>query len=104
VAALNGLKQRESRSRIASVNYSSSEDQPALFHANNLQAQASSPMSATDREKESRWRTVGPRAVRVSLDGATNDDNDRPESQTMRLPYSSRRERRRTITEIFAGS
>jgi hypothetical protein len=107
VTALNGLRQRESKTRTSSTNYSSSEDQAAPASGSILQTQVASPMHTVDPEKESRFRSVGSRAVRVSFDGATNGDSDRPErpeSQTMRLPSSSRRERRKTVTEIFAGS
>lgn len=104
-SALNGLKQRESRSRLPSSNFSSSEEQSSPSTAN-IQTHVSSPLPGSDRERESRWRTVGPRTTRMSLDGADRGDNgaDQPEVQTMRLPSSSRRERRRTITEIFSGS
>lgn len=104
VSALNGLKHRESRSRVTSTNLSSTDEQGSYVQLN-------SPVTATDRDREQRWRTVNPRTVRVSMDGGIDEDYppELPEatSQTMRLPSSTsstRRERRRTITEIFAGS
>lgn len=107
ISALNGLKQRESRSRVTSTNLNlSSADEQGNY------GQLNSPVTATDRDREQRWRTVNPRTVRISMDGGIDEDYPpelMPEatSQTMRLPSSAsstRRERRRTITEIFAGS
>lgn len=99
VTTLNGLK-RESRTRVTSSNLSLAEEQGNFVRLD-------SPVLATDREWEQRRRTVNPRTVRVAMDGGPDEDYppDPHESQTMRLPSSStRRERRRTITEIFAGS
>ncbi|KAG6331346.1 hypothetical protein ID866_7742 [Astraeus odoratus] len=71
--------------------------------------QMRSPMSGSETERDTRRRTIGVRAARMSLDSAIEEREGetgggaggaQPRTNTITLP-SQRRERRRTVTEIF---
>jgi hypothetical protein len=94
VSALSGLKQRGTRSRLASSSFSSADEQPPPSAPSSTKI---SPLTLSDREREVRWRTVGSRTVRTSADVDRGQ-----EPRTTRAP-STQRERRRTINEVFAG-
>ncbi|KAG1780693.1 hypothetical protein EV702DRAFT_1194166 [Suillus placidus] len=67
-------------------------------------AQVRSPLSGSETERDTRRRTLGIRAARMSLDSIRDEregDNGGSQSRTVALP-SQRRERRRTVTEVFA--
>ncbi|KAG1818721.1 uncharacterized protein BJ212DRAFT_106327 [Suillus subaureus] len=67
-------------------------------------AQVRSPLSGSETERDTRRRTLGVRAARMSLDSIRDEregDNGGPQSRTVTIP-SQRRERRRTVTEVFA--
>ncbi|KAH7885464.1 hypothetical protein F5I97DRAFT_1393379 [Phlebopus sp. FC_14] len=62
-----------------------------------------SPLSGSETERDTRRRTIGARAARMSLDGAIEEregESGGVQPKTISLP-SQRRERRRTVTEIF---
>ena len=67
-------------------------------------AQVRTPLSGSETERDTRRRTIGVRAARVSLDSIRDEregDGGGSQSRTVTLP-SQRRERRRTVTEVFA--
>ncbi|KAF9222950.1 hypothetical protein BS17DRAFT_782867 [Gyrodon lividus] len=66
-------------------------------------SQIRSPLSGSETERDTRRRTLGVRAARMSLDSAIEEhegENGHSQPKTITLP-SQRRERRRTVTEIF---
>ena len=72
-------------------------------------SQIRSPLSGSETERDTRRRTIGVRAARMSLDGAIEEREGGgyeggsgigARTNTITLP-SQRRERRRTVTEIF---
>lgn len=74
-------------------------------------SQIRSPLSGSETERDTRRRTIGVRAARMSLDGAIEEREGEgggyeggsgigARTNTITLP-SQRRERRRTVTEIF---
>lgn len=71
-------------------------------------AQVRTPLSGSETERDTRRRTIGvrtSRVARVSLDSIRDEregDSGGSQSRTVTLP-SQRRERRRTLTEIFAS-
>jgi len=113
--ALNGLRQREQRSRVSSAAYSNYDSESAGTGTSSSQM-VSSPVSGAEFEHRrerggplGRNRTFG-RTVRASLDGVPpNGDNgaDRQPAPTRGAGGSTTKvkktERRRTITEIFSG-
>jgi len=113
--ALNGLRQREQRSRVSSAAYSNYDSESAGTGTGSSQM-VSSPVSGAEFEPRrerggplGRNRTVG-RTVRASLDGVPpSGDNgaDRQPAPTRGAGGSTTKvkkaERRRTITEIFSG-
>ncbi|KAH0826187.1 hypothetical protein J3R83DRAFT_5619 [Lanmaoa asiatica] len=65
--------------------------------------QIRSPLSGSETERDTRRRTLGVRAARMSLEAAVEEHQaagGNPQSKTIAFP-SQRRERRRTVTEIF---
>ncbi|OJA14280.1 hypothetical protein AZE42_11255 [Rhizopogon vesiculosus] len=67
-------------------------------------AQVLTPLSSLETERDIRRRTIGVRAARASLDSIRDEregDSGVSQSRTITLP-SQRRERRRTVTEVFA--
>ncbi|KII90711.1 hypothetical protein PLICRDRAFT_542275 [Plicaturopsis crispa FD-325 SS-3] len=108
VSALNGLQYRDkSRDRIRTSSSSSNlqEEPPVPTPTSSVR----SPMSGSETERpDSRRRTLGARAARISLDNAmpTVHDTEGPgnQSETMLPSTVRRRERRRTVTEVFSQS
>ncbi|KAA1469733.1 hypothetical protein DENSPDRAFT_835393 [Dentipellis sp. KUC8613] len=117
VSALNGLAQRDGRKRTTSA--SSSEvavhDEPLSATAARAARITQTPVTRTPRSGSDTERppfsTLGRRTLgarnRVSLDDALEEEarggersGSSSQSQTMRLP--AKRERRRTVTEIFS--
>ena len=116
VLALNGLRQREQRSRVSSAAYSNYDSESGGTGTSSSQM-VSSPVSGTESELRHersaalvRNRTIG-KAVRMSLDGAVMGGDGRADYQpaTNRgaggtsTTKGKKTERRRTITEIFSG-
>ena len=116
VFALNGLRQREQRSRVSSAAYSSYDSESADTGTGSSQM-VTSPVSGAEselyRERSGmlvRDRTVG-KSVRMSLDGAVSSRDsgvDRQPGTTRGAGGSSatrtkKSERRRTIAELFSG-
>lgn len=65
--------------------------------------QVRSPLSGSETERDTRRRTLGARAARMSLEAAVDEHETaggNPQPRTITFP-SQRRERRRTVTEIF---
>ena len=112
VFALNGLRQREQKSRVSSASYSNYDSESGTGSSQMV----SSPVSGSEfehhRERSgalARNRTIG-KTVRMSLDGAVSggDRVDHQPTTTRGAGGSSttrvkKNERRRTITEIFSG-
>jgi len=101
--SLSALQQQhirdEARRRITSASEEDVSMPPALSPA-----QVLSPLSGSETERDTRRRTIGVRAGRVSMDSIRDereDDRGGFQSRTGTLP-SQRRERRRTVTEVFA--
>lgn len=66
-------------------------------------AQVRSPLSGSETERDTRRRTIGVRAARMSLDSIRDEGESNwrgSQSRTVTLP--SQRQRRRTVTEVFA--
>ncbi|KAF9240215.1 hypothetical protein BU15DRAFT_74132 [Melanogaster broomeanus] len=67
-------------------------------------SQMRSPLSGSETERDTRRRTIGVRAARMSLDSAVEEhegESGNPSPRLTALP-SQRRDRRRTVTEIFS--
>ncbi|EIW59160.1 uncharacterized protein TRAVEDRAFT_28479 [Trametes versicolor FP-101664 SS1] len=102
-SALSGLQQqheRGARSRTTS-NTSSVADNQTVVLAPPLAI--SSSTSGSESERETRWKTLSSRP-RVSLDSNRSGDSpiDGPDRSMATVSFSAaRKERRRTITEIF---
>ncbi|OSD07342.1 hypothetical protein PYCCODRAFT_1359215 [Trametes coccinea BRFM310] len=103
-SALSGLQQqheRGARSRTVSSSSAAADPPPAVLAP---PAPISTSTSGSESERESRWKTLSGRP-RVSLDSNRSgespiDAGDRSMAST--VSYSAaRKERRRTITEIF---
>jgi hypothetical protein len=113
--ALNGLRQREQRSRVSSGAYSNYDSESGGTGTGSSQM-VNSPVSGAEsefyRERGTmvRNRTVG-KTVRMSLDGAMSSGDRGVDYQptTARgaggtsTTRGKKNERRRTITEIFSG-
>ena len=96
VSALSGLHQP--RERTTSTTSSTAEEV-------STSVQVVSPLSGSETERETRRSTVGARAAaRMSLDGAMHRDRQgagRGQPSGPVVAPTLRRERRRTVTEIF---
>ena len=117
VFALNGLRQREQKSRVSSASYSNYDSESAGTGTSSSQM-VSSPVSGAESEVRrersgtlARNRTIG-KAVRMSLDGAVSGGDNRMDHQSTTATRGTggssttrvkKNERRRTITEIFSG-
>ena len=116
VFALNGLRQREHKSRVSSVSYSN-YDSESVGTGTSSSQMVTSPVSGAESELRrersgmlARNRTVG-KMVRMSLDGAVSGGDSRADHQPTNTRGSGgssttrvkKNERRRTITEIFSG-
>ncbi|KAH7904956.1 hypothetical protein BJ138DRAFT_1018373 [Hygrophoropsis aurantiaca] len=116
MSALTGLHQQrtrdEARRRVSSTSPAAEEEEEKLVASASApilsrrdQSQIRSPLSGSETERDTRRRTIGTRtAFRASLDGSLEEregDSGGSQSHTITLP-SQRRERRRTVTEIFA--
>ncbi|KAI0333713.1 hypothetical protein GY45DRAFT_1319315 [Cubamyces sp. BRFM 1775] len=105
-SALTGLQQQHDRgARSRTISSSSALADPAPPSVLAPAAPISSSTSGSESERESRWRTISTRP-RVSLDSNRSSNSpidgvaDRSLAST--VSYSAaRKERRRTITEIF---
>ncbi|OAX34499.1 hypothetical protein K503DRAFT_859165 [Rhizopogon vinicolor AM-OR11-026] len=104
--SLSALQQQhvrdEARRRVTSSS-SAAEDEMNASPAPSP-AQVRTPLSGSETERDTRRRTIGVRAARASLDSIRDEregDNGGSQSRTVTLP-SQRRERRRTVTEVFA--
>lgn len=120
VSALNGLQQRDTRKRTISATSSTSVNEnvaPVPTSNTATTPNVRTPRSGSETERpmlnSSSRRTVGPTRARVSLDAALEEearaegiggDRNGKSAQTQTAGYSSstRRERRRTVTEIFS--
>lgn len=95
VSALNGL-----RKRTISTTSSNAEEVSTSV------PQVVSPLSGSETERDTRRKTIGGRAgMRMSLDSAANRDREpviRAQPQQSMAPSAMRKERRRTVTEIFS--
>lgn len=95
VSALQQQQSRDEARRRAGT--SSEEDNSGL-------GQVRSPLSGSETERDSRRRTLGVRAAQSSLEAAVEGRESRAggnvQPKTIAFP-SQRRERRRTVTEIF---
>ncbi|EGN98596.1 hypothetical protein SERLA73DRAFT_161294 [Serpula lacrymans var. lacrymans S7.3] len=110
LSALSGLQQQhnrrdEARKRASSSTSSAAEEDPIPSSAPAASSnQIRSPLSGSETERDTRRRTIGVRSARMSLDStfeADREDGSGSQAQTITLP-SQRRERRRTVTEIFS--
>ena len=94
VSALQQQQNRdEARRRVGTT---AEEDIPGL-------SQIRPPLSGSETERDTRRRTLGVRAARMSLEAAVDEHgtvSGNPQPRTITFP-SQRRERRRTVTEIF---
>jgi hypothetical protein len=65
-----------------------------------------SPLSGSETERDTRRRTVGVRAaMRMSLDGVLHGERagfGKGQPPTSGVPTTVRKERRRTVTEVFS--
>ena len=102
VSALTGLQQQHSQQIQRTASSSSTA-------TNSSQPQngrdPSTLLSGSETERDVRRRTLGSKSVRTSLDGAAHIDR-RAEggsgNQRMTVSTSSKKERRKTLTEIFS--
>lgn len=98
VSALSGLHVQ--RKRTISTTSSNVEEISTSIQP------LTSPLSGSETERDTRRRTVGVRAAgRISLDGAMHGDRDslgKGQPSTPVVPSTIRKERRRTVTEIFS--
>ncbi|KAG0704451.1 hypothetical protein DFH29DRAFT_873681 [Suillus ampliporus] len=105
--SLSALQQQhirdEARRKIIPP-FSSAEEDMNAPPAPSPAIQVRTPLSGSETERDTRRRTIGVRAARMSLDSIRDEregDNGGSLSRTVALP-SQRRERRRTVTEVFA--
>ncbi|KAG2146263.1 hypothetical protein DEU56DRAFT_787211 [Suillus clintonianus] len=103
--SLSALQQHhirdEARRKVVS---SSNAEEDTIVPPPPSPAQIRSPLSGSETERDTRRRTFGVRAARMSLDSIRDEregDNGGSQSRTVALP-TQRRERRRTVTEVFA--
>ena len=92
--SVSALQQQQSRDEARRrVGTTAEEDGPGLNRP---------PLSGSETERDSRRRTLGVRAARASLGTAEEYESGEgnPQPRTITFP-SQRRERRRTVTEIF---
>ncbi|KDQ62763.1 hypothetical protein JAAARDRAFT_30681 [Jaapia argillacea MUCL 33604] len=103
VSTLSGLQQNDARKRTISA--TSDNDDPRQPAMTTVTADTiRTPTSGPETERDSRRRTLG--RARVSLDSARDSDGSgqsasRDAQGTAGILPGSRKERRRTITEIF---
>lgn len=104
--SLSALQQQHIRdeARRKAITSSSSTEEDRDVPPAPSPAQVRSPLSGSETERDTRRRTFGVRAARMSLDSIRDEregDSGGPQSRTVTIP-SQRRERRRTVTEVFA--
>ncbi|KAG1858876.1 hypothetical protein F4604DRAFT_1793783 [Suillus subluteus] len=104
--SLSALQQQHIRdeARRKAITSSSNTEEDTDVPPAPSPAQVRSPLSGSETERDTRRRTLGVRAARMSLDSIRDEregDNGGPQSRTVTIP-SQRRERRRTVTEVFA--
>lgn len=104
--SLSALQQQHIRdeARRKVITTSSNTEEDADVHPAPSPAQVRSPLSGSETERDTRRRTLGVRAARMSLDNIRDEregDNGISQSRTVTM-FSQRRERRRTVTEVFA--
>jgi hypothetical protein len=104
VSTLTGLQQQHSHRMHRTI--SSSTASSHLSQPKSTGTGPSTPLSGSETERDNRRRTFGAKTARASLDGALHSDR-RGESGSgthTRPPISnnSKKERRRTLTEIFS--
>lgn len=94
---MSALQQQQSRDEARRrVGTTAEEDASGV-------SQIRSPLSGSETERDTRRRTLGVRAARMSLEAAAEERDmagGNPQPKTIAFP-SQRRERRRTVTEIF---
>ncbi|OJA18565.1 hypothetical protein AZE42_07884 [Rhizopogon vesiculosus] len=104
--SLSALQQqhiRDEAGRMVTSSSSAAEDDMNASPAPSP-AQARTPLFGSETERGTRRQTIGVRAARASLDSIRDEregDSSGSQSRTVTLP-SQRRERRRTVTEVFA--
>lgn len=95
--SVSALQQQQSRDEARRrVGTTAEEDASGV-------SQIRSPLSGSETERDTRRRTLGVRAARMSLEAAAEERDmagGNPQPKTIAFP-SQRRERRRTVTEIF---
>ncbi|KAG2046586.1 hypothetical protein BDR06DRAFT_964945 [Suillus hirtellus] len=104
--SLSALQQQHSRdeARRKAITSSSNTEEDTTVPPAPSPAQVRSPLSGSETERDTRRRTFGSRAARMSLDSIRDErdgNNGSSQSRTVAIP-SQRRERRRTVTEVFA--
>lgn len=104
--SLSALQQQHIRdeARRKAITSSSNTEEDTDVPPTPSPAQVRSPLSGSETERDTRRRTIGVRAARMSLDSIRDEregDNGGSQSRTVTIP-SQRRERRRTVTEVFA--
>jgi hypothetical protein len=104
--SLSALQQQHIRdeARRKAITSSSNTEEDTDVPPRPSPAQVRSPLSGSETERDTRRRTIGVRAARMSLDSIRDEregENGGPQSRTVAIP-SQRRERRRTVTEVFA--
>ncbi|KAG2138599.1 uncharacterized protein EDB93DRAFT_1253304 [Suillus bovinus] len=104
--SLSALQQQHIRdeARRKAIMSSANTEEDANVPRAPSPAQVRSPLSGSETERDTRRRTFGVRAARMSLDSIRDEregDNGSSQSRTVTIP-SQRRERRRTVTEVFS--
>ncbi|KAG1728531.1 uncharacterized protein EDB91DRAFT_1060520 [Suillus paluster] len=104
--SLSALQQQQIRdeARRKIITSSSSAEEDTNTPAPSPATQVRTPLSGSETERDTRRRTIGVRAARMSLDSIRDEregDHGGSQSRTVALP-PQRRERRRTVTEVFA--
>lgn len=101
VSTLAGVQERARKRTISATSSAADEAHDAVMATIAATAHHKTPVSGSESERDARRRTVGAKG-RVSLDSAVSSESPRNSGGNQRptLPLG-KRERRRTITEIF---
>lgn len=95
--SVSTLQQQQSRDQARRQAGTTAEEDPSGLN------QVRSSLSGSETERDNRRRTLGVRAARMSVEAAVDEREtagSNPQPKTIAFP-SQRRERRRTVTEIF---